>query len=256
MPDPATQTVLLLSLLFCVIAFLYSSVGHGGASGYLAVMSFFAFTPDEMASTALILNILVAGIAFGMYWRAGYFSWRLTAPFLLASAPLSYLGGLLKIPAVAYALLLAFILVYAAIRLVLTADSPKVDEKPAAEKPLPGLGVTLPIGGGIGLLSGVIGIGGGIFLSPILMLKHWAEARPTAATSALFIIVNAMFGLLGRLSRGGLELMEMVPYLAGAGLGSLLGAYLGANHFSGPTLRRLLGGVLFIAAVKLILKVL
>ncbi|MBI4234562.1 MAG: sulfite exporter TauE/SafE family protein [Chloroflexi bacterium] len=241
-----------LCILVFLVASLYSSVGHGGASGYLAVLSLFAFTPREMASAALLLNILVAGTAFLAFWRAGHFSSRLTWPFLLASVPGAFLGGLARASPVVYAYLLAAVLVFAAVRLFV---APRAQEAPVEIK-APSLAVGLPIGGGIGALSGVVGVGGGIFLSPLILLLRWADPKATAASSALFIVVNSVSGLLGRWVGGTIELGLLALLLLPAFAGGLLGSYLGARWFSGVVLRRLLGVALLAAAAKLLLSVL
>jgi uncharacterized membrane protein YfcA len=246
-------STLIMSILMFIVAFLYASVGHGGASGYLAVLSFFGFSHAEMASTALMLNILVAGLSFYAYFKGGHFSWRLTWPFIITSIPMAYMGGLVKLPPHAYSLLLAFTLLFAAYRL---AMAPKAQQQSSplasATKQVP-LKISLPIGAAIGLLSGMVGVGGGIFLSPLILLMGWGDVKPTSATSALFIVVNAVAGLLGRFSRHGIVVGNLAPLLLVCALGGWLGAYLGANLFSSLSLRRLLALVLLIASVKLFL---
>lgn len=247
-PTPETG---LLALLVFVVAFLYASVGHGGASGYLAVLSFFGFSRAEMVSTALILNILVAGLSFYAYFKSRHFSWMLTWPFILASIPAAFLGGLMKIPPHAYALLLALTLLFAAIRLSWVPAKPTEQTLTQTTEMVP-LAASLPTGAGIGLLSGMVGVGGGIFLSPLMLLMRWADVRRTSATAALFIVVNAIAGLLGRFVSHNLVVGDLLPLLAAAALGGWLGAYLGATRFSSLMLRRLLAFVLLIAAFKLI----
>ncbi len=248
----------LISILIFIVAFLYASVGHGGASGYLAILSLFGFALNEMASTALILNVVVAGLALYEYTRGGYFSWSLTWPFIIASIPAAFLGGLLTVSPQTYGLLLAATLLWASFRLggfnLSKNDSAETVQaiKPA-EIPLR---FSLPAGGIIGLISGMVGVGGGIFLSPLMLILKWADVKPVAATSAFFIVVNAVAGLLGRVSRGGLIVGDLLPFLLAAVAGGWLGSNLGAQKFSGPTLRRLLAVVLLIAAIKLVLLVL
>lgn len=248
-----------LALLIFIVAFLYASVGHGGASGYLAVLSFFGFSRPEMASTALILNILVAGLSFYAYFRSGHFSARLTFPFIIASIPAAFVGGLLKLPPHAYSVLLALTLLFAAFRLSWTPNAPRKlpDGSLDLNQPLPetkpvSLKIGLPVGGGIGLLSGMVGVGGGIFLSPVMLLMRWADVKHTSATAALFIVVNAASGLLGRFVSHGIVIGNLVPLLLAAAAGGWLGAYLGATRFSSITLRRLLAFVLVLAAFKLL----
>ncbi len=239
--------VLEVSLLLFLVALLYSSVGHGGASGYLAVLSFFSVAPALMSSTSLVLNVLVSAVAFSAFYRERHFSWGLAWPFLVTSIPAALLGGLLSLRPKVYFLLLAIVLVFAALRLIFTLRTEGESVQP------PALGVALPVGLGLGLLSGILGIGGGIFLSPLILLKKWGTAKTTAAVSALFILVNSLAGLGGRVLGGTFELSGILPFLIAAFLGGLGGSYLGANHFSSLTLRRVLGGVLLLAAIKLVL---
>ena len=232
---------------FFVIALLYASVGHGGASGYLAVLSLLAIRPDQMAATALTLNLLVAWIGLLAFVRAGHFSGRLTWPFVAASVPAAFLGGLTRVSAHAYAVLLAFALIVAAWRLLI-----ELRREPSKPERPPSLTAALPVGGAIGWLSGVVGVGGGIFLSPALLLCRWADAKQTAATSACFILVNSAAGLAGRLVHGTFEGGGLWPLLIAACAGGVIGSRLGANHFSGRALKRVLAVVLLVAAVKLL----
>lgn len=234
--------------VFFVIALLYASAGHGGASGYLAILSFVAVRSDAMATTALTLNLFVATVALLSFKRAGHFDGRLAWPFIAASVPASFLGGLVPVPLRLYNILLAVALSAAAIRLAVTLRG---RGEPGGVTPP--LALTVPVGGGIGWLSGAVGVGGGIFLSPLLLLLRWATPKQTAAASAAFILVNSAAGLGGRAARSGLEYGVLWPLLAAALLGGWLGAHLGANHFSGHTLKRLLAVVLLIAAVKLLI---
>lgn len=242
-------SMLVISVLVFAVAALYSSVGHGGASGYLAVLSFFAVAPATMASTALTLNVLVAGVAMISYMRAGHLSWKLAWPFIVLSIPAAFLGGLVHVSEGVYDALLSFALVFAAFRLAMNAVSPaQVSELRSVHLP-----VSLPVGAGIGLLSGVVGVGGGIFLSPLMILFRWADAKKTSAVAALFIVVNSLAGLAGRLAHGNLAIDGFAPLIAVAFLGGLIGSHHGANKFSGLVLRRLLALVLVIAATKMIL---
>lgn len=242
-----TSLLAICSLLF-VVALLYSSVGHGGASGYLAVLSFFAVAPKSMSTTGLILNLFVAGIAFLAFYRAGHFSPSLTWPFLVTSVPAAFLGGMIHVPKSTYAVLLAIALTFAAFRLMIQFRS----DTASNEIRLPNLPVVLVIGAIIGLISGIVGVGGGIFLSPLILLMHWADPKKTSATSAAFILVNSIAGLAGRFLSGSFEIGVLAPFVLAAFLGGLAGANLGANKFSGITLRRVLGVVLMIAAYKLV----
>jgi uncharacterized membrane protein YfcA len=241
-------SMVIISACVFFVAALYSSVGHGGASGYLAVLSFFAVAPATMASTALTLNVLVAGVAMYSYIRAGHLSMRLAWPFIILSIPAAFVGGALRVSDKIYFALLAIALVFAAFRLALTAASSKEEGETHAVK----LSQSLPVGAGIGLLSGVVGVGGGIFLSPLMILFRWANAKRTSAVSALFIVVNSLAGLAGRLMKGGLDIGGFGPLVVVAFLGGLIGSHYGANRFSGVVLRRLLALVLVIASIKMV----
>lgn len=233
---------------FFVIALVYASVGHGGASGYLAALSLLGFRPDEMAATALVLNMVVAGTALKMFASAGHLRGRLVWPFVVTSVPAAFLGGAASIPARGYAILLASALAVASWRLA-TERPGDADHTTATPHPA----LALPCGGGIGWLSGAVGIGGGIFLSPLLLFLRWATPKQAAAASAVFIFVNSAAGLGGRALRSGLEHVTVWPLLAAALVGGLCGARLGANHFSGRTLKRLLAVVLVVASMKLLM---
>lgn len=228
------------------MALAYSSVGHGGASGYLAVLSLFGFMPKEMAPSALALNLLVAGLSFFAYWRAGYFNRRLFWIFAFTSIPMAFLGGFLQVSAKVYAGLLIVSLLFAAFRLAFVNG--KKEDDPIRPPSLP---VALPVGAGIGLLSGIVGVGGGIFLSPLLILMKWAGAKETAAVSAAFIWVNSAAGLYGHIARKGLNVLQLWPLVVVAFLGGLVGSQLGARKFGNVTLRRVLAVVLALAAFKL-----
>jgi uncharacterized membrane protein YfcA len=242
--DQLLQMPLLL-LLFPVMAFLYASVGHGGASGYLALMSAFAFPLTFMKPTALVLNILVSGISFYFYYKKNNFKWSLFYPFAFASIPFSFLGGFLKINAFYYKIILASVLVFAVLRLLGFFGKEKIEIK---EVNIP-LAVTF--GALIGFLSGLIGIGGGIILSPVLLLMGWATMKQTAAISALFILVNSISGLYGFISQGGI-LPSSSGILIGLVLvGGLLGAYYGSAKFNSKGLRYVLSVVIGIAIIKL-----
>ena len=247
LPASPELITLLLALIF-LVAVAYSSVGHGGASGYLAVLSFFGLAPTLMAPGALCLNLLVAGLSFLHYQRSGHFVFRLLWPFLLASIPAAFLGGLTAVPAHLYMGLLAAVLVFASFRLLAVAP-PKQEEYFVNPPPI---GVALPVGASIGFLSGIIGVGGGIFLSPLLILLKWADAKRTAAASAAFIWINSAAGLYGHLSRKSVDWSSLAWLVGAAFAGGLLGSWLGARHFRGLWLRRVLGLLLLVATVKLL----
>jgi hypothetical protein len=238
---------LLLGMMIgvCVIAFLYSSVGHAGASGYIAVLSLCGLAPEVIKPTVLVLNIVVACIGSWQFWRSGHLSWRLFMMFALASIPMSFFGGYLKLPTTVFKLVLGVTLLLSALRFLV---------KPLADEPVqaPQLPVALSIGGGIGFLAGLTGTGGGIFLTPLMYLCRWAQAKQASAVSVLFILVNSIAGLLGNLSS-----TQKIPDFAGVlvivvVLGGSLGAYLGSRKFSAIGIQRLLSLVLAIAGLKLI----
>lgn len=232
-----------LAFIF-VVAVVYASVGHGGASGYLAALSLLGYDPARMASSALILNLWVAGLAFLAFWRAGHFCWARSWPFLVASIPAAIFGGWLPVAQPTYHRLLAAVLCVAAFWLwVRPQESGVIREGP----PRP---VALSLGAGIGVVSGIVGVGGGIFLSPLLVLCRWAWPKQAAATSALFILLNSLGGLAGRFLAGRWEVGSMLPLLAAAFSGGWIGSHWGAHRASNPWLCRILGIVLAVAAVK------
>lgn len=240
------HTELLFYMLLFLVAFLYSSVGHGGASGYLALMAFFSFAPETMRPTALLLNIFVSLIAFIQYTRSGHFRWKLFWPFAIASIPAAFLGGLIVIDAKVYKMILGILLLFPVVRLLGVKFNDDKDIKNQS------LMISLLVGGLIGLLSGVIGIGGGIILSPVILLLHWANMKQTAAVSALFILVNSLAGLGGLVTKGFDFRVEMVWMIAVAFIGGLAGSYLGAMKFKGDFLKKVLAAVLLMASVKLL----
>lgn len=240
------DVALLFYLLLFVVAFLYASVGHGGASGYLALMALFGVAPDVMKPTALLLNLFVSLTAFIQYYRAGHFTWRIFWPLALASVPLAYLGGQVSLDASVYKKLLGILLLLPVLRFLIfrkNDDAPLRTAQPVA---------AAGIGAGIGWLSGLIGIGGGIILSPVLLLLKWTNQKQTAAISALFIFVNSLAGLLGQWQRGISFTPEMGAYVAIAFSGGLAGAYLGAIKLPQAGIRYALVAVLAVAAAKLI----
>lgn len=247
----STPLILLICSLFFLVAFLYSSVGHGGASGYLAVLSLFTVSPHELSSTALVLNVLVAGLAFLAYYRTGHFSARLVMPFLATSMPLAFVGGMLHVTTTTYSLLLAGALLFAAFRLIVKFE-PSPQTTPKERKP-PNIITAFIIGGIVGSISGIVGVGGGIFLSPLILLMDWGDVKQTAATSAGFIVLNSIAGIIGRIVQSTFAWGGVIPFLIAAGLGGYIGSHFGSNRFTTLTLRRILGIVLIIAAVKLII---
>jgi uncharacterized protein len=235
----------LLLLLLPIVAFLYASVGHGGASGYLALMSMFSFPMTFMKPTALVLNILVSAVSFYFYYREKNFKFKLFYPFALTSIPFSFLGGYLKIDAFYYKIILATALVFAVMRLLGFFGN----EKNTLNKI--NLPLALGFGAIIGFLSGLIGIGGGIILSPILLLFSWATMKQAAAASALFILVNSVSGLFGFVSQGGVLPESSLVLIGVVFLGGVAGAFYGSTKFNSTTLRYVLSAVIGIAIVKL-----
>ena len=240
----------LLTLLFLLTALLYSSVGHAGASGYLAAMALFDMAPAQMKPTALVLNALVATIGTWNFWRGGWFRWRLFWPFAVTSIPAALIGGAITLPDIYYRPLVGAVLVYSSVRLLLPVASSDQVPRP------PSLPVALIAGALLGLLSGLTGVGGGIFLSPLLVLAGWATVREAAGVAVPFILVNSISGLLGR----GLvvsALPEAMPlWLASVLVGGGLGSWLGSHRLPSLAIRRLLAVVLLLAGGKLLASVL
>jgi uncharacterized membrane protein YfcA len=243
---PVSETAV-IALLFFVGASLYASVGHGGASSYLAVMGLFSIAPEVMKPTALALNILVSAIATLKFYRAGLFKWNLFWPFAIASIPAAYIGGATTLPARWYKVLVGVVLIYAAVWMFRSSLRP-VNKEPHA----PPLWAAILSGLAIGFLSGLTGVGGGIFLSPLLLYMGWSETRATSAIAAPFILVNSISGLLGHLSSVA-QLPANVPlWGATAVLGGWIGATYGSKRAPAPVLRQLLSLVLIVAGSKLI----
>lgn len=236
--------------LIFIVAVLYGSVGHGGASGYIAVLSLTTMTGVQVSSTALSLNLFVSAIAWMTYAMRRLFNWQLTWPFLVSSVPAAYYGSRFSIDEVFYFILLAIVLVYSAGHILIKADGAK---SPVLKRNF----ITVLIAGAIiGFLSGLIGVGGGIFLSPLIVLLGWADAKTTAATTAIFIFVNSLAGIFGRLSVGLFVPQQLFPLIIVASFGGLVGSTIGAKWFSNLAVRRTLSIVLLVAALKLLYDVL
>jgi len=246
------ENIYVFLLLLPIVAFLYASVGHGGASGYLALMALFSFAPETMKPTALLLNLFVAGIAFYHYYKAGHFSMKLFLPFAITSIPFAFLGGMIEIDAHIYKRILAVLLIFAVLKMlnVFGPALPAGRKEATFIKDLK-LWQGLVIGGFIGFFSGLIGIGGGIILTPIILLLHWGNMKEAAAVSALFIWVNSASGLVGQLTTGVTLSYETAILVAIALVGGFFGSYYGSNKFNNQRLRYLLAFVLSIASVKL-----
>lgn len=233
-------------LLLFIVAFLYASVGHGGASGYLALMALYGFSPDVMKPTALMLNLFVSLTAFIQFYRGRHFVPGIFWPLALASIPMSFIGGMLILDGELYKRILGILLFFPVIRFFFFRNPPKEEMQPS--NPLGSAG----IGGVIGLLSGMIGMGGGIILSPVLLLLKWTDQKQTAAISALFIFVNSAAGLAGQFVKGLQFTNDMAFYVAVAFLGGLLGAFMGSKRLSQGFIKQMLASVLLLAALKLI----
>lgn len=242
-------TVTLLAAGMLVAAFGYALVGHGGASAYLAAMALAGIAPQEMRPIALTLNVVVSAIATYKFQRAGHFRWRLFWPFAVVSIPLAYAGGAITLPGQAYNALVGAVLIYAAWQLWRSARSG--EEMRAVREPP--IGWAMAIGAVMGLLSGLTGVGGGIFLSPLLLMLGWAGTKQTSAVAAPFILANSIAGLAAGLFAGTAPLPPQIGILVGVVLvGGWLGAEYGSRRFANPVIRRVLGVVLALAGGKMI----
>jgi len=237
---------IILALLLLLAALLYSSVGHAGASGYLAAMALAGVTPEIMRPTALALNIVVAIVATTKFYRAGSFSWRLVVPLVITSIPLAYLGGRLNLPVDIYKQLIGAVLIFAAVRSFYTSKGASTYE--IRNAPVP---ILLLTGAGLGFLSGLTGVGGGIFLSPLLLFSRWAPVKVISGVSAAFILVNSIAGILGLMSNNPV-FHPALPVWAGVVLiGGYIGAEYGSRRLGNPTIQKLLGVVLLVAGIKM-----
>ena len=240
------ESIYLFYCLLFVIAFLYASVGHGGASGYLALMAIFSVAPDVMKPTALLLNLFVSSVSFIQFYRGGHFKWKIFLPLALASVPMAFAGGLVTVDGTIYKKILGLLLIIPIIRFLFFANI-KVEEIKKSD-----ITLSILIGAAIGFLSGLIGIGGGIILSPVLLLLKWTDQKQTAAISAAFIFVNSLSGLGGQLTRGIHFSTDMYAYVAIAFVAGLCGAYFGSLKFKQTVLKNTLALVLMLAAYKLL----
>ncbi len=230
-----------------IVAILYSSVGHGGGSGYLAVMAFFAVAPNITKPTALTLNIFVSAIAFASFYKRGHFDWKIFFPFAAASIPFAFMGGMVDLPIHYYKILLGVVLLIAAARLAWNLAK---EEKEEATQNIP---AALAIGALIGVTSGLIGVGGGIFLTPILFLTNWTTPKKAAGISALFILVNSLSGLAGNYQNAANLPKGVFLWILTAIVGGVIGSTLGSKYFNSLWLRRSLALVLIAAGIKLLL---
>ena len=239
------EFVALAAAIF-VVALLYSSVGHAGASGYIAVLTLFGFGVEVIRPTALMLNILVAAIGFIQWWRGGHFVWSLFWPFALFSVPAAFLGGWLHVPAHYLKIVIGLVLWFSAWRLLSRKEDPPDISSPARP-------VAIASGAGIGFLSGLTGTGGGIFLTPLMLFCRWAKVKEAAAVSALFILLNSSSGLAGYV-KSGRELPDFAwPLAVVVAVGGFIGSHLGSRHLPVRGISVLLAVVLVIAGTKLVL---
>jgi uncharacterized membrane protein YfcA len=237
--------VLPFTVILAVVAFLYASVGHGGASGYLALMALFSFPVFVMKPTALLLNIFVSGISFWFFKKNNHFNWKLFYPFAITSIPMAFVGGYISVDATVYKQILGIFLAIAILRMLNILGQKETQLKPS------NLWISLAIGSAIGLFSGMIGIGGGIILSPIIILLGWGNMKQAAAVSALFIFVNSISGIIGFVVKGNSIPMEAWYFIPAAIIGGSIGALYGSQKFNMQTLKYVLASVLAMASVKL-----
>lgn len=242
-----TDLFKILPLIFLVAA-LYSSVGHGGASGYLALMSLLGISSVFMRSSALILNLFVSAIAFTQFYKAGHFRWRLFYPFAVTSVPAAFIGATITLDPLWYNRILGVFLIIAALRITGIFNRHSTNDSKTLS-----IHTGMMIGAVLGFLSGMIGIGGGIILSPIILLFGWGNVKETATVSALFIFVNSLSGLFGlgisNLNFDGTFAYWIIVAVAGGLLGSLWGSRFAKNLI----LKNVLAGVILFAAIKLII---
>jgi uncharacterized protein len=242
----ALPAQIFIPVLLLIVAFLYASVGHGGASGYIAVLSLFNVAMPVYKPVVLVLNIIIASIAFIQFYRAGYFKWKLSFPFLITSIPAAYVGSQFKTSEHVYNLILGVALLFPIIRLLGSSPAEKKQIKPVQLLP------ALIWGAVIGLAAGFLNIGGGIFLSPVIILLAWGNTKDAAAVSSLFIVCNSLAGLAAAGLNSSSFNSDSYIWIAAAVAGGLTGAYLGSHRFKLATVRYILSAVLCIAAVKLI----
>lgn len=241
--------LLIVPLIF-VAALLYSSVGHGGASGYLAVMALLSVAPETMRPAALTLNVLVSSIALYKFYNVKAFSWPLLLPIVAGSIPFAFLGGMISLPSYIYKPIIGIVLILAAFQIFNRAR-----HVPLGEMQIPPKHLLFGMGAGLGLLSGLTGVGGGIFLSPVLILMNWAETKVISGVAAAFILVNSIAGLAGVLIKSA-EFPEGILFWGiAAVMGGLIGADYGSRRLANPAIRQLLALVLAVAGIKMLLTI-
>ncbi len=240
------ELVGLLLILF-LVSFLYSSIGHGGASGYIAVLSILGMSSAIIRPSALVLNVFVASISFYQYYKGGHFRWKLFYPFALLSVPMAYVGSFVALDPIWYKRIVGVCLILAVLRILGTFNT----QEKTVNKQAPFI-ICLLIGAGLGFLSGMIGIGGGIILSPIILILGWGSLKETSAVSALFIVVNSIAGILGLYGQEIIWPQQLVVWIVVAIIGGFLGAYWGSKKAQPHMLKNVLALVLLFAAFKLI----
>jgi uncharacterized membrane protein YfcA len=245
------MTDLLVGACLFIVAVLYSSVGHAGASGYIAVMALFGLAPESVRPTALALNLLVGGIGLMRWWRGGHVQWRNVLPFVIASAPAAYFAAQVTLPRERYSLLLGLVLLVAALGVFRTAAQAGVLDAQARGRRVPWIPGLL-VGAGIGVLSGLTGTGGAIFLTPLLLFARWMPTREASGTSVAFVWINSLTGLAGLLHATGTLPATLPVWLVMVAAGALLGSQLGLRWLPVKGLRQMLGVVLLVAAAKLL----
>jgi uncharacterized membrane protein YfcA len=237
----------LAPVLVCIFvgAALYTSVGHGGATVYTAILTLFSFAMAPLVTLILVMNIVAAAIAWVMYQQAGFLRARLLVPFVITSVPAAYLGGSLPITGRAQAIILGLALVAAAIRLLFFAKPPTLSFRVQGTAYY---ALAAILGGLLGFLAGATGIGGGIFLSPILIALGWANVKEAASVASAFIVLNSIAGLVARLPRTPIEPQYVAPFVAVVVAGALLGSFMGARRLPFRAVQISLGLVLLVAA--------
>lgn len=238
-------SILLIGLAIGLVAVLYSSVGHAGASGYIAVMALAGMSNETIRPTALVLNIVVATIGTWQFASQGHFSWKLFWPFALAAIPMAYVGGYYKLPANWFHILVGIVLLFSAFRFLVPGRESEVVAPPNHY-------MSIPVGGVLGLLAGLTGTGGGIFLTPLILIMGWANPKTAGAVSAPFILCNSVAGLAGNLSQTTQIPDYAVYWGAIVVLAGFAGSRLGSKHLPSQTIKRLLAAVLIIAGSKLV----
>jgi uncharacterized membrane protein YfcA len=228
-----------------LVAYFYSSVGHGGASGYLALMALFGFAPESLRNYALMMNLVVSSVAFVSYFRAGFFKWRQVWPFLVSSMPAAFWGARMSLDSVAYKIILGFLLLIAVGRMLLIRNP---EDREIKDPPYL---IAIFAGFILGFVSGIIGIGGGILLSPLLILAGYSRIKEAAAASALFIFLNSATGLLGLFLNNFIYQQKIVYWLLTVLIAGFIGSANGSRSFSEINLRRILSVILFAASLKL-----